>query len=391
MKIANVYSFHSKYFSLLLLIALFIYPNFSSLLSVENADTNLVNIRSKVIAYDENRTPASLFSSRIVYIGESHTNYAHHLKQLQLIKTLHGRHKEIAVAMEMFSSESQKTLDSYIKSEISEIEMLKQTNYFLEWGYDYRYYRDILRYCRKESIHIIALNLKQDIIRKLGRYSFSRLPKKEIDRLPKNIDFSNSKYIVMLKESFLSHPGFSSRHFTNFYLAQITRDEYMAETIVNYANKYPKRKLIVLTGSGHIEYGHGIPKRVLRRIKVNHTSILLDAPFDPDAADLFMHTKNIEFKASPLLGIIIKPQKTGSGGPVIVEGFSSEEVQKNHVLKKGDKIVSIDNAKIESIEDLKIILYLKNYGDEITIKIRRKEKLITKSYTLTAPKRNHHK
>jgi len=39
----------------------------------------------------------------------------------------------------------------------------------------------------------------------------------------------------------------------------------MAERAADYLQRNPKRRMVVLAGSGHLMYGQGIPKRLLRR------------------------------------------------------------------------------------------------------------------------------
>ena len=52
----------------------------------------------------------------------------------------------------------------------------------------------------------------------------------------------------------------------------------MAEAIAIFEGANPQSQIIVLVGEGHINYNHGIPDRVARRISDNsfqQTSVLL--------------------------------------------------------------------------------------------------------------------
>ena len=42
----------------------------------------------------------------------------------------------------------------------------------------------------------------------------------------------------------------------------------MAERAARYLQEHPEKTLVVLAGGGHLEYGQGIPKRLLRRVPV---------------------------------------------------------------------------------------------------------------------------
>ncbi len=56
----------------------------------------------------------SLVEKRVIYAGETHDNYAHHLTQLELIKRIHQAHPDLAIGMEMFQRPFQQALDAFI-------------------------------------------------------------------------------------------------------------------------------------------------------------------------------------------------------------------------------------------------------------------------------------
>ncbi len=66
---------------------------------------------------------------RIIYVGENHDQFSHHVMELEVIKDLNRRGKKIAVGMEMFQRLFQKALDDYIEGRIDERELLKKTQY----------------------------------------------------------------------------------------------------------------------------------------------------------------------------------------------------------------------------------------------------------------------
>jgi uncharacterized iron-regulated protein len=110
-----------------------------------------------------------LADRRVVFVGESHDRYEDHLNQLAVIRGLHERDVDLAIGMEMFQQPFQPALDAYIAGEISEVEMLRRTDYFERWRFDYRLYRPILRYAREHGIPVIALNLDGEITAKVGK------------------------------------------------------------------------------------------------------------------------------------------------------------------------------------------------------------------------------
>ena len=93
-----------------------------------------------------------LTDRRVIFVGESHDRYEDHLNQLAVIRGLHEQDVDLAIGMEMFQQPFQPALDAYIAGEINEEEMLRRTDYFERWRFDYRLYRPILRYAREQAV-----------------------------------------------------------------------------------------------------------------------------------------------------------------------------------------------------------------------------------------------
>jgi uncharacterized iron-regulated protein len=52
-----------------------------------------------------------LADKRVIFIGEQHTRYDHHLTQLEIIRHLHGQNPNLAIGMEAFQQPFQWALD----------------------------------------------------------------------------------------------------------------------------------------------------------------------------------------------------------------------------------------------------------------------------------------
>ena len=53
-------------------------------------------------------------TKKIIYVGETHDRFSHHLVELEVIKALHRQGRTIAIGMEMFQRPAQRALDDYI-------------------------------------------------------------------------------------------------------------------------------------------------------------------------------------------------------------------------------------------------------------------------------------
>jgi uncharacterized iron-regulated protein len=83
-------------------------------------------------------TLSQLQHKRVVFIAETHDRYDHHLNQLPIVRGLRERGVDLAVGMESFQEPFQPHLDRYIAGEIGEKALLKRTQYYERWRYDFR-------------------------------------------------------------------------------------------------------------------------------------------------------------------------------------------------------------------------------------------------------------
>ncbi|MCG6984396.1 MAG: ChaN family lipoprotein [Thiocapsa sp.] len=309
---------------------------------------------------------------RVVFIGESHDRYEDHLNQLAVIQGLHRRGKSLAIAAEFFQQPFQEAVDDYIAGAISESEFLRRTQYFDRWRFDYRLYRPILRFARAEAIPVIALNLEAELTRRVGEVGIAGLTDEERARIPTEIDRSDPKYRERIEKVFAMHPSDGGQDIEHFIEVQLLWDEGMAARAADYLEAHPDRTLIVLAGSGHVEYGQGIPKRLTRRIDVPTATILngTQRSMDPAAADFFLYPREIGLPASGLLGVMLE-SSNGQGGARI-QGFAESSGAKDAGIKEGDRIVRIGEQPVAAYADVRIALVDRRPGETLPVEVLRK-------------------
>jgi uncharacterized iron-regulated protein len=305
---------------------------------------------------------------KIVYVGENHNQFSHHVMQLEIIKDLHRRGKKLAIGMEMFQKPFQKPLDDYIENRIDEREFLKKTQYFKWWGFDYNLYRPILEFARAERIPVVALNMRQEIVDKVFRGGLDSLSEEEKKLVPSRMDFSDEVYRKRLEKVFREHEDFGAENFNFFHQAQVLWDETMSESIDEFLKAHPSDHMVVLAGNGHLAYGSGIPKRTARRNGYDHAIILNDADLEKDIADYVLFPKTIPGVTSPKLMVLLKEK----GGKVEIADFPSGSNSEKAGMKAGDMILSIDHTPVRDIDDVKIDLLFRNKGENVKVRILRK-------------------
>jgi len=304
----------------------------------------------------------------IVYVGESHTSFEHHRVQLEIIKELHRKNKNIAIAMEMFQKPFQKVLDDYITGIIDEKSFLKKSEYFKRWGFDYNLYREILLYAREYKIPVIALNVSREIVSKVSKGGIYSLRKEELKEIPEDMDLSDKEYKEWLRKSFEKHKNPENKNFDFFYEAQVLWDESMAHNLNEFIQKNPEHQIIVIAGVGHVAFGYGIPRRAYRLNKKEYSIILNNEGIEKHIADFVLFPPQVTSPESPKLMVKLKKE----GGKVKITDFLPDSISKKAGLKKNDIILSLDNTKIDEIDDIKISLIDKKKGDDVIIKVLRK-------------------
>ncbi|MBE9076794.1 ChaN family lipoprotein [Romeria aff. gracilis LEGE 07310] len=223
-----------------------------------------------------------LETADVVYLAETHDDPADHQAQLEIIQSL-DQAREIAIALEMFQRPFQPTLDRYLAGELTEAELIAQSEYETRWGFPWELYAPIMRYAKANQIPLIALNTPAEVTRKVAQTGLDSLAEADLRYIPPlaEIDTSDTDYQDWLRQFLEGHGGpHGGLSFENFFAAQVLWDETMAEGVADYAAAHPDQQVIVLAGEGHIIFDYGIPSRVARRLGADLTqySVLLHPP-----------------------------------------------------------------------------------------------------------------
>jgi uncharacterized iron-regulated protein len=307
-----------------------------------------------------------LRTTRVIFAGEIHDRYSHHMVQVELLRGMLKTGKRFAIGMEMFSKANQSSLDAFTNGDIGEGEFLKRSRYFEEWGFDYRLYRPVIEFAKRNRIRIIALNADRSLVSKVAREGVESLNPQERDTLPNRLDLSNRDYRDFIHEAFKIHGGVDESKFNNFHTAQIVRDETMARTASDFLQNNSDHSIVILAGGGHITGGWGIPNRIRRDTGLSNLIVMLDVPLIKNGADLFLYPQKIDFASTPVLGLILKE---GKSGPVVGE-VARDSAAEKHGLRIGDTLLSVNGSTLRDPMDLRIVLTLSEKS-EIVLIVRR--------------------
>jgi uncharacterized iron-regulated protein len=310
-----------------------------------------------------------LAARRVVLVGETHDRYDHHLVQLEIIRRLHALHPRLAIGMEAFQQPFQSLLDDYVAGRISEAELLRGSEYYRRWRFDFRNYKPILDFAREQRLPVVALNLPTELIARVGEVGIEGLTEVERRQLPSEIDRSDSAYEARLHEIYRRHPAVNGHGFENFLDVQLAWDEGMAEQAASYLREHPDTLLVVLAGSGHLAYGDGIPRRLARRIELDSAIVLngWDGPPEAGLADFLLFPERQTLPPAGKFGALLDQEEEG----LTVNLCLADSPCKAAGIKSGDLILSIDGTAISDMTDLRLATWFRKPGDTVTLKIRR--------------------
>jgi uncharacterized iron-regulated protein len=206
-----------------------------------------------------------LSAVRIVYLGEIHTISRHHEVQEQILRGLSDREMKLALGMEMFSRESQPILDRWQTGNQSVTDLIMELG--REHWTNLQDYEKVLTLARERHVPIVGLNARDTLVRKVARSGIDSLTESEKREVPEGVEKINPLQDRLLRLRLRVHKAFEKTSLDRIVLAQALRDETMAETISGFLDSSDGKNslMLVIAGSGHVNYGFGIPERVQRR------------------------------------------------------------------------------------------------------------------------------
>ena len=343
----------------------------------QTADTrDLASPPPIFVPLEQTRTLPSMLERmaqyRVIVVGETHDRADHHENQLQIIRGLHERGVDLAVGLEFFQRPFQGALDDYVTGRLDEAQMLRATEYYLRWGFDYRLYRPILRYAREQGIPLVALNMEREITAAVSEQGLDGLSAAQQARLPESMTRGLPGYAERLRAVFAAHPPPQDRErdFARFLAVQLLWDETMAETAARYLQAHPGKRMVLLAGSGHVT-ATGIPLRLERRIGAGQVFSVLQTDgrlIASDEAHGLLLSRERRLPAAGRLGIVM--QDAPSGGVVardVQEGSAADRAG----LKTGDVLVRLAGEPVRDTVDVRWLLLDRQPGEVVTVRLRR--------------------
>ena len=324
--------------------------------------------------------------ARLVCVGETHDNLHAHRVELLILRELYRRDPgKVAVGMEMFREPDQEILDRWTKGELSELEFLKATKWYENWGSDFGYYRDILNFARESRIDVIALNPSRELQQEVRNSVPDNVPESLKVKLPE-VGEPDPYQRVAMKAVYGAHLP-SEGMFEAFFRVQLLWEETMAVRVVDYLRS-PRgegKKMVTITGGWHVRYGFGIPKKVIRRMPMPYAIVLPEEISIPEEKkDQMM---SVDLPQIPLLPadfvwwvpyeglegkqVVMGVRLAGKDNEVLVEGVTPGSPAEKAGILPGDRIFSFGGQKVRDVTDVFLCVREKKAGDEAMVAVLR--------------------
>ncbi|WP_394142277.1 ChaN family lipoprotein [Vibrio chagasii] len=209
-----------------------------------------------------NALPQELLDADVILIGEWHTHSAIHRFQTDFLKARQNADSNIALSMEQFTREHQDTLNQYLNGEIGEQVLISNAAAWPNYESDYR---ALVEFAKANDLDVIAANAPKPFVQCIGRKGLpylEQLSSEQRDWVATEVNIGDSPY----KEKFMAsmHHGTPEQTEKQF-AAQVTWDETMAESIVDYLATNPDKQVIHIAGKFHTEGGLGTAASISRR------------------------------------------------------------------------------------------------------------------------------
>ncbi|MCK4839324.1 MAG: ChaN family lipoprotein [Desulfobulbaceae bacterium] len=241
--------------------------------SLAFAESKILDVPSgKIIPFSE--MIQGLQKANYIFLGDDITVTGHQIAQMEILKGIHEKNKQLAVGVEMFRNESQYILDQWSTNEIKKRRFVDEFN--SNWG-EWDRYKKLFQYIWDNRVKLAALNISRDILIQVESKGFDSLSPDQLGGLYEGItcDVVPSYQDVMRRMN-LYKGMLQEQSFKNHCEMKILGDIMMAKNLVEFHNKNPALTMIVLAGNTH-SWKHGIPSRINNQAGNNFKTILFEA------------------------------------------------------------------------------------------------------------------
>jgi len=332
---------------------------------------------------------ARLDGVRILLVGESHTSIEFHRAQLRILEELVARGRKVSIGLEMYPATAQAQLDRWSSDpDFSEAAFLTDSRWYLNWSYNWNYYRAVFLFAHRNRLPMYGLNVPREIVSTMRKEGRDALTAEQARLLPERIDTDSEEHRRLVRAMFDDpdglHAAMSDEQFEGMYRAQCTWDGSMAHNALRAlaASNDDSTILVVLVGSGHVAYGLGLERQARLSFDGRIASVVPVTVEDSDTyekvesvrasfADFVWGVPLERHTAYPSLGL--STSEGAEGEPLKVLFVSEDSVAETAGFAAGDRLLVMDGTTIDGKETLHRLMASKRWADDALFFVRRGE------------------
>lgn len=239
------------------------------------------------VEIEPDRLADALSQADAICIGEDHPDPHQHWAEEQLLlrvlerASMSGR--EVGLGLEMVERPNQSVLDRFNEKKLRLNEVAKELDWDKTWGFDFALYAPLFAAARSGHAPVLALDPAEELVSKVAQGGLDALDDAERRNVPP-LDLDVAAHRKRFDAAMQGHPHVGDPG--DMYLAQVLRDETMAETAAKWLAKgAPARQLVIVAGAEHCRH-LAVPARIHRRHDARVVSVRPYVAADDDKPDL---------------------------------------------------------------------------------------------------------
>ncbi len=330
-------------------------------------------------------------ATRVLFIGEEHTNGEFHRAQLRAIEALHAAGRKVIIGLEMFPYTTTQPLEDWTAGKLTEQQFLEQAKWYETWSHHWGHYREIFAYARDNSLRMVGVNVPREVVRTVRASGLEALDPETRKHMPPSIDTTSTEHRELVRSYFESddplHSKMPPEQVEGLYLAQVTWDSAMGWNAGQALSTPvdPQEIVVVLIGSGHVAYGLGAERQLAPHFKGGIASLIPVTVRDEDGkplagvrASYANYLWGVPWTAQPtlpVLGVSLAGRIGKEPSKIIQVDAGSTADQAG--LKVGDILRTLDGATIDGTTALQRKVGDYRWGDAAQLVIERDGKPVT--------------
>ena len=326
-----------------------------------------------------------LGDTRILFIGEDHTDMDFHRVQARVLEELHRTGREVMVGLEMFPYTRQEVLDEWSGGSLTEQEFVESSDWYENWGYRWDYYRRIFLFARDNGIPMFGVNIPRDHVRTVRTEGFEGLSAEQAAHMPESVNTDSDEHRQLFRAYFEDddavHVTISEEQWEGMFRAQCTWDAAMGFNARMALERHGGEDaiMVVLIGAGHATYGLGAERQIADAFDGRISSLvpvpIRDGDNEPvhevraSYADFIWGVPPETAPAYPSLGVSLMGA-VGSAPTAVIQ-VSDDSVAQRAGIRVGDMLLHLDQHELDSGVALRKQIAGYDWGDSAVLQLER--------------------